>query len=209
MGPSLGTLPSSPDGDSCTGSRDLRAEVPNRRPPPRPITTTRSPREEDVPTEQSQTLEETRVPPPFQHPGWAGDLAQPAAQGASSAERVILRLAHRDDFDLVRRLGEKRRSGPLGARVVPTPTPADDVRVGYAIGRRFGSAVKRNRMRRRLRHCVAQVVSEGPVPASHALFSAEPAALGVAHGELVGHCRAILVGEPGRAQTNLTEVSRP
>lgn len=121
---------------------------------------------------------------------------------------MILRLAHRDDFDLVRRLGEKRRSGPLGARVVPTAVPADAVRVGYAIGRRFGSAVKRNRMRRRLRHCVAQVVSEGPVLASHALFSADPAALDVAHGELVDHCRAILVGQPGRARSSKTEASR-
>lgn len=98
---------------------------------------------------------------------------------------------------MVRRSGVQRRSGPISARLVSAPEPVDDVRVGYAIGRRFGTAVQRNRMRRRLRHCVASVVSEGPISISHAVFSASPAALTLEHAALTNHCRCLLVHGQG------------
>lgn len=122
---------------------------------------------------------------------------------------MILKLTHRDDFDLVRRLGEMRRSGPLGARVVPTSVPVEDIRVGYAISRRFGTAVKRNRMRRRLRHSVAQAVSEGPVLASHALFDAAPPALTIGHADLVDHCRTILTRPLDCGERSAAEALEP
>lgn len=154
--------------------------------------TTRSPGEEDVPTQQSQTLEEARVPASLQHACRQGRAAQSPKQGTSTAERVILRLTHREDFVMIRRSGVQRRSGPLAARVVCSAHPVVDVRVGYAIGRRFGTAVKRNRMRRRLRHCVAQLTSEGPMWISHALVSAAPSALTLGHADLIEHCRSVM-----------------
>lgn len=87
-----------------------------------------------------------------------------------------------------------RRSGPLRARVViGETTPVNSLKLGFTIGRKFGSAVQRNRMRRRLRHCVAEVVRSGEVDASHVLIGAAPSALGSPHPELMQHCRQLLV----------------
>lgn len=62
------------------------------------------------------------------------------------------RLASEKEFRRVYREGG-RRSSPL---VVIRYLPGDrgGVRLGVAVGRRFGSAVRRNRLRRRLREAV-------------------------------------------------------
>ena len=52
--------------------------------------------------------------------------------------------------------------------------------VAYAIGRSVGTAVARNRLRRRLRHVVAEVA---PGPGTY-LLTASPAAASLAHHEL-------------------------
>jgi ribonuclease P protein component len=70
--------------------------------------------------------------------------------------------------------------------------------LGFTIGKRFGTAVERNRMRRRLRHCVNEAMTLGPVGTSHVLMGASRPALTVPYRELVGHCRSIIEREPNR-----------
>ena len=60
--------------------------------------------------------------------------------------------------------------------------PGDPPRVAYAVGKRVGGAVQRNRLRRRLRAIVAEVASG--VPPGAYLVAAGPEAGGIGFEEL-------------------------
>jgi ribonuclease P protein component len=63
---------------------------------------------------------------------------------------LIDRIRERDDFERLRREGTRVRIDPLWCSFVPDPA-LEPPRVAFAIGRATGSAVQRNRLRRRLR----------------------------------------------------------
>jgi len=90
----------------------------------------------------------------------------------------------RRSFAALRTDGVRRRSGPvvITARLEPD---ASQARVAYAIGRPVGTAVTRNRVRRRLR---AIVRSTELAPGSY-LVSVSPAASTMTFSELEGHVR--------------------
>lgn len=71
------------------------------------------------------------------------------------------------------------RRGPLSLTYVHDD-PEGGTRVAFAITKRVGSAVTRNRIRRRLRAIVADLVRTRPevVPAGALLFSVQPDAIG-------------------------------
>jgi len=62
--------------------------------------------------------------------------------------------------------------------------------VGYALGRGYGSAVRRNRLRRQLRELVK--TREAAMPAGVYVFGASPRAHGVAFTELGRHLDSLL-----------------
>lgn len=87
------------------------------------------------------------------------------------------------------------RRGPLSLAVLPGPGAAGDddppPRVAYAIGKRVGPAVVRNRVRRRLRACVSS--NRGMFrPGAAYLFGASPAAAGASYSELEGAVSQLL-----------------
>lgn len=59
-------------------------------------------------------------------------------------------------FAALRRTRHRARSGPLRVAWVPGPSGTPP-RVAYAIGKRVGPAVVRNRLRRRLRAALAEL----------------------------------------------------
>jgi ribonuclease P protein component len=78
------------------------------------------------------------------------------------------------------------RSGPLRVRYLAAP--ADGVTtasVGYAIGKRNGGAVVRNRIRRRLRAAVSQATT--PLTSGFYLISADTSAATLPFDELVSN----------------------
>lgn len=102
--------------------------------------------------------------------------------------RPVWRVRDRASFVALRRAGRRGRRGPVSVVFVP---PADGVvvtppRVAFAVGRGVGSAVARNRLRRRLRAVVDDVArSGGAVVAPGAyLVSARPEALTATPAEL-------------------------
>ena len=90
--------------------------------------------------------------------------------------------------------GTRRRSGPVSVAFVPAPggaVPAHPC-VAFAISRRVGSAVVRNRLRRRLRDEVTRLARADLVPAGAYLIGLTPAAAALDGPALRGHLRTAL-----------------
>jgi ribonuclease P protein component len=93
----------------------------------------------------------------------------------------LWRVRDRASFAAIRRDGVRRRLGPLTiTRLAPEAGGSVVPAVAFAIGRPVGSAVDRNRLRRRLRSVLADVA---PAPGTY-LVSAGPAASTLSHQEL-------------------------
>src|SRR6185437_14269030 len=104
-------------------------------------------------------------------PGGPGHPEVPAPQGTPPphrlradlvAPRTVGRITSRAAFAEVQRARARGACGPVRAAFAPVDeaTPGMFPQVGYAIGRRCGSAVVRNRLRRRAR----AVVRDGTLP---------------------------------------------
>ncbi len=80
----------------------------------------------------------------------------------------------------LRARGIRVRRGPLALTFLEEGEESGGTRVAYAITKRVGGAVERNRLRRRLRAVFADLAGEGPgsVPDGVLLVSAGPEASG-------------------------------
>lgn len=138
-------------------------------------------REANISAQQPKAGQESRVPPPDVDPCGAGHPQGPSAEGPASPLCLIEPVRDRASFAALRRSGRRVRRGPLTLTFVPG-VPADPPRVAYAIGRKVGGAVVRNRLRRRLRVVVSEL---GPLvqPGAY-LIAAAPGAATLSFGEL-------------------------
>jgi len=139
--------------------------------------------EAHVSAEQPQAGKAPRVPSPDVHPSRPSHPARASGQGPASPVGVGLsrasdsatwRIRDRSTFTALRLDGTRVRGE--GVTVTFLPNDADrPPRVGYAIGRSVGSAVARNRLRRRLR---AIVTDAGPrlAPGAWLIGAGRPAA---------------------------------
>ncbi len=97
----------------------------------------------------------------------------------------VWRIGDRATFEALRRSSARARAGPLSVAHVP-PAPGERRRrVAYAVGRPVGSAVVRNRARRRLRAVMAELARSGRLPAGAYLVSARPGVAQLPFEELV------------------------
>src|SRR5262245_41499664 len=110
-------------------------------------------READVSAQQSEAQEDPRIPGPDADARRArGDPVPPSAR-PQATRRLIWRVRDRATFAALAE-ARPRRAGPVRVRSVPhRPGPPA---VAYAVGRRAGNAVARNRLRRRLREAVRE-----------------------------------------------------
>ena len=106
---------------------------------------------------------------------------------------MIGRIQSRSAFVLVRQKGAHVRSGPLSCTVL-RDSAAKEPLVGYALGRSFGSAVKRNRLRRQLRELVKE--REGALAPGYYVFGASPKAHGTPFQELGTHLDSLIAKFP-------------
>lgn len=97
--------------------------------------------------------------------------------------RTVWSLSGKSRFEAVRQSPHKVRGGPLRISWVPSADANQRFGracVGYAIGRRAGGAVVRNRIRRRIR---AVMTDLSPPPGDY-LVSAGPEVAGLSFAEL-------------------------
>ncbi len=100
----------------------------------------------------------------------------------------------RRTFVALRTMGIRVRRGPLALTFWDEGGEPDGTRVAYAITKRVGGAVERNRLRRRLRAVFADLASHeaGSVPAGVLLISAGPEASGRDPEELRNDVKRLL-----------------
>ena len=107
---------------------------------------------------------------------------------------TVARLRGRRAFAQLATHGRTVRSGPLRVRFVAGPAVPT---VGYAIGKKYGRAVDRNRIRRRLRAAVMH--STTPLTSGFYVISADPAAASVPFKDLVASVEGAAAKVTGRA----------
>lgn len=108
-------------------------------------------------------------------------------RGRRPGSRGAERLRARRDFAAVMRDGQRARHQLLHAAVRPNGLPLN--RYGYAVGKRVGGAVIRNRTKRRLR----EVIRALPLAPGHdVLIVAHPAAADAPFSDLSAAVRSVL-----------------
>ena len=137
--------------------------------------------EAHIPTEHPEAGEEARVPPPDVDQGGPGDHLVPSSQGPPQPVGLIWTVRDRATFEALRTSGRRVRRGPITVTWL-AGDPAEPPRVAYAIGRRAGGAVVRNRIRRRLR-AITREVGAQLRPGAY-LFGATAAAASLSYGDL-------------------------
>jgi ribonuclease P protein component len=146
-------------------------------------------REEDVPAEQPEAEEEARLPDPYADARRARRDCASSVQGPRPPVRLIWRVRDRAAFRALA-AGSRRRRGALVVTRAPL-TCGGPPQVAYAVGRRAGGAVARNRLRRRLRAVVRDEAAHLE-PSCAYLVGAAPAALDLPYADLRTTFRAIL-----------------
>jgi ribonuclease P protein component len=112
---------------------------------------------------------------------------------------AVGRIHDQATFRALARPAGRASRGAIRVSYVPGSAggPAS-ARVGYAIGRRCGSAVTRNRLRRRLRAIVAQA-RPGLEPGAYLVLTA-PEATSLRFAELAAAVRSAMEAAAGRAR---------
>jgi len=142
--------------------------------------------EADVPAKQPEAGQEPRFPPPDGDPGRPRDPASPTPARQAPARRLrpagagTWRIRDRATFAALAREGRRVRQGPVTVTYLPSASARP--RVAYAVARRVGGAVVRNRLRRRLRAVVAE--HSGELHAGAYLLGAAPEAAALPFDEL-------------------------
>ena len=147
--------------------------------------------EANLSAQEAQEDAHARVSGPDVDAGRSGGAQGATAQGPSQAVRLIWRIRDRATFDRLATV-RRRRRGPISMSFLPGD-PSTPPRVAYAVGRRVGPAVVRNRVRRRLRAATlahrAELRSGGIY-----LFGAAPSAAAAPYAELDAAMADLLAG---------------
>jgi ribonuclease P protein component len=153
--------------------------------------------EAHVSAERAQAGQNPWVPQAHVEQSRPGDHSVASGQGSPSTVGVSVGRAgsrparwgvrpvrHRRTFDRLRHSPDRGRSGPASVGFV-RETSWSRVEIAYVIGRRVGTAVTRNRLRRRLRAIVADPTARLPTGAY--VIHVAPSATQLGFDELKAH----------------------
>jgi ribonuclease P protein component len=102
---------------------------------------------------------------------------------------LIGRIQSRSAFQQIRAEGRHVRSGPLSCTMLLDSSLTEPL-VGYALGCSYGSAVRRNRLRRQLRELMK--TRESAIAPGIYVFGASPRAHGTSFEDLGRHLDGVL-----------------
>jgi ribonuclease P protein component len=114
---------------------------------------------------------------------------------------MIDRLTGKREFVVLQQHGQRRRSGPLW-RVYAPDAGMGSASVAFALPRALGSAVVRNRIRRRLRAALRVVDAVQPLAPGRYLWGASAVACGLEWEQLLDHVGRLcdMARESGRRE---------
>jgi ribonuclease P protein component len=113
-----------------------------------------------VSAQRAQTGKEARISFAHEHPWRTRRSPVSPPEGARSAVGVIDRLSGPAAFARLRAEGRRSGKGPI--RLVSRLDPTQPPRIAFAIPRKVGNAVRRNRVRRRIRAVLCELARETP-----------------------------------------------
>lgn len=153
--------------------------------------------EAHVSAEQPPPGEAPRVPPSHVDASRPAHPPEPSPEGPAPPVGVIWRIRDRSTFAELRRRGRRVRQGPVTVTFLPETNAgsrAEPPKVAYAVGRRVGPAVRRNRVRRQLRSIMRELVArpERVVPPGAYLISAQPGITALSYRELRSNVEAAM-----------------
>lgn len=151
--------------------------------------------EADVPAQYPEAGKAARLSASHANPWWSSHRERATPEGSRSVVGLIGRIRDRGTFDALRREGRRARRGPVTVMFLPG-ADGSGARVAYSVGRHVGSAVARNRVRRRLRAVVRELDSRARGLAAGAylvIAGAQAADAGYAElrGSLTAACDAV------------------
>lgn len=153
-------------------------------------------REAYLPAQQPSPSPQARIPCADEHPRRSRRAEVPSRQGPRPSLRLIDRVREREAFVRLRRDGDRVRTDSLWCSFVLDPD-LEPPQVAFAIGRAVGTAVRRNRLRRRLR----AVLAGCDVPPGLYLIGARPPACEHTFEELQGLVQSMLTKIDRRAMS--------
>ena len=158
------------------------------------------PDEADVPAQEAPSCQGARLSRPHEDDRGTPDPSCAASSGPEAADRLttergsrsprLAMLSRPQDFAAIQEKGTTRSHPLLSARFLRTDLPA--TRFGISTGRKLGSAVVRNRVRRRLREAL-RVMAPSFQPGWDVLIIARPGIVGADHDAVVGALHRTLV----------------
>ena len=154
-------------------------------------------REAHLPTQQPTPCQEARLSPSHEHPCRPARPQVAPRQGPPSPLGLIWRIQERSAFARLSSEGRRAQAGVLWCTYVldPIVTPP---RVAFAIGRAYGPAVMRNRLRRRLR----AVLATSDLPPGWYLVGAKPPAASRSANELAFDVQRLVANAVANVASN-------
>lgn len=120
-------------------------------------------REAYISTQHPPPCQEARFSRPDEHTRWSCRAQEPPRQGPRPSVGLIHRIRERAAFTRLARDGQRIRRSALWCTWCPDPDSTATC-VAFAFSRAFGPAVRRNRVRRRLRAILRELDREHPLP---------------------------------------------